>query len=70
MLKLKKKFDILFVHISILGAPSLDILRYVNSLEYFVGVMKKLEFMWVVCLVLVVVYACVRLACGNLHIEH
>lgn len=41
-----------------------------NSLEYFVGVMKKLEFMWVVCLVLVVVYACVRLACGNSQIEH
>jgi hypothetical protein len=35
MLKLKKKFDILFVHISILGAPSLDILRY------FIGVLCR-----------------------------
>jgi hypothetical protein len=43
------------VHIAILGAPSLDILIYVISLEYFVGVMKKMDFMWVACLVLVVV---------------
>jgi hypothetical protein len=55
MLKLEKLFDILFVHIAILGTPSLDILIYVNELEYFVGVMKKLEFMWVACLVMVVV---------------
>jgi hypothetical protein len=34
------------VHIATLGAPSLDILRYV-ILEYFVGVMKKSEFMLV-----------------------
>ena len=45
------------MHIAILGVPVpfLDIWRFVNSLEYFVGVMKKLGFMWVVCLVLVVV---------------
>jgi hypothetical protein len=42
----------------------------VISLEYFVGVMKKLEFMWVACLVFVVVWICVRLAYGNLHIQH
>ena len=69
---LKKRLDILFVHIAILGAPlpSLDILRYVILLKYFVSVMKKLRLLWIVCLVLVIVQRCVWLACGNSHIEH
>ena len=60
------------MHIAIFGAPvpSIHVLGFVNLLEYVDGVMKKLGFMWVVCLVLVVVLACVCLASGNMHIEH
>jgi hypothetical protein len=38
--------------------PSLDNLRFVNLLESYVGVMKYWKFMWVACLVLVVVLTC------------
>ena len=60
------------MHIAIFEVlvPSLDNLRFVNLLEYSVGVMKKFRFMWVVCLVLVVVLTCVCFASRNLHIEH